>query len=161
MGADRFLLARDTVNGAEGQIFITSDGKNIEVAGMRNLRTVAGIQDADMKVIGTRRVQKKVNGVALTGTANIYYGTPLFTKMVMDYIKTGVMAPFDIQVINNDPATSIGSQNMVYTGCRLTGDIPLSILDNEEAMLNFDFNFTIEDVSMLESFKDPNQYGGN
>ena len=31
-----YLLAKDTVNGAEGKIFITRNGKNIEIAGMRN-----------------------------------------------------------------------------------------------------------------------------
>lgn len=161
MGADRFLLAKDTVNGAEGQIFITVDGRNMEVASMRNIRTTAGIQDTDMRVIGTRRVQKKIQGVALTGTGNIYYGSSVFTDMVLSYIKTGIMPSFDIQIINNDPATSVGTQNMIYTGCRLTGDVPLSVLDDEEGMLNFDFNFTVEDVNKLEGFKEPDSYGGN
>lgn len=160
MASDRFLLARDTVNGAEGQIFITLNGRNAEVAGMRNINTNASIQSDDMRVIGTRKIQEKHNGVKLTGTGNIYYGSNLFIDMVLQYINTGVMPEFDIQIINNDPATSIGTQNMVYTGCTLTGDIPLSILNDEEAMLNFDFNFTISDVSRLEKFGNPAIYGG-
>lgn len=154
------LLARDTVNGAEGQIFITVDGKNTEIAGMRNIRTVAAIQDADMRVIGTRKIQKKPNGVALTGTGNIYYGSNTFTNMVLDYINNGTMKEFDIQIINSDPDTTIGTQNMAYFGCKLTGDIPLSILNDEEAMLNYDFNFTYTDVSRLEAFTEPATYGG-
>lgn len=156
-----YLLAKDTVNGAEGKIFVTLDGRNIEVAGMRNITTNAEIQSNDMRVIGTNKIQPKQNGARLTGTGNIYYGTNLFTDMVMQYIKTGVMTQFDIQITNSDPATSIGSQVMAYYGCTLTGTIPLSILNDEEAMLNYDFNFAYTDVERLQAFTDPDSYGSN
>ena len=39
-----FLLARDTVNGAEGSIVVTIDGKNQKIASMKNIRTTADIQ---------------------------------------------------------------------------------------------------------------------
>ena len=84
-----YLLAKDTVNGAEGKIFVTIDGKNMEVACMRNITTNAEIQSNDMRVIGTRTIQSKNNGAKLTGTGNIYYGTNLFTDMVLQYIQTG------------------------------------------------------------------------
>lgn len=154
-----YLLAKDTVNGAEGKVFVTRDGKNIEVAGMRNIRVNAEIQSSDMKVIGTRTIQQKSNGAKLTGTGNIYYGTPLFTEMVLQYINTGVMPQFDIQIINNDPTTSVGSQNMAYYGCSLTGTIPLSILNSEEQMLNYDFNFSYTRVAQLQAFNEPAQLG--
>lgn len=154
-----YLLAKDTVNGAEGKIFVTMDGKNIEVAGMKNIKTVAGIQSQDMRVIGTRRIQDKPNGAKQTGTGNLYYGTDLFTSMVLQYINTGVMPEFDIQITNQDPTTSVGSQVMAYYGCHLTGDIPLSILDSEESMLNYDFNFAWTRVAQLQAFNDPVRLG--
>ncbi len=154
-----YLLAKDTVNGAEGKVFITKDGRNIEVACMRNITTNAEIQSSDMRVIGTRTIQNKNNGAKLTGTGNIYYGTNLFTDMVLQYIQTGVMPEFDIQITNDDPATSIGSQVMAYYGCTLTGTIPLSILNDEEAMLNYDFNFAWTRVARLQAFGDPAQLG--
>lgn len=154
-----YLLAKDTVNGAEGKIFVTIDGKNMEVACMRNIKTNAEIQSNDMRVIGTRTIQNKNNGAKLTGTGNIYYGTNLFTNMVLQYIQTGVMPEFDIQITNNDPATSIGTQSMAYYGCTLTGTIPLSILNDEEAMLNYDFNFAYTRVARLQSFRDPARLG--
>lgn len=154
-----YLLAKDTVNGAEGKIFVTIDGKNMEVACMRNITTNAEIQSNNMRVIGTRTIQNKNNGAKLTGTGNIYYGTNLFTNMVLQYIQTGVMPEFDIQITNNDPATSIGTQSMAYYGCTLTGTIPLSILNDEEAMLNYDFNFAYTRVARLQSFRDPARLG--
>ena len=154
-----YLLAKDTVNGAEGKIVVTIDGRNIEAACMRNITTSAAIQSNDMRVIGTRKVQNKNNGAKLTGTGNIYYGTNLFTDMVLQYINTGVMPEFSIQITNSDPTTSIGSQVMAYYGCTLTGTVPLSILNDEEAMLNYDFNFAWTDVARLQAFNDPAKLG--
>lgn len=154
-----FLLAKDTVNGAEGSIVITINGRNKVIAGMRNIRTNASIESEDMKVIGTRKTQTKPNGVKLSGTGNIYYGTPVLTDMVMQYIQTGEMPQFSIQITNNDPSTSVGSQAVAYYGCTLTGEIPLSILDDEQAMLNYDFNFSFTDVAYLQKFTDPDSYG--
>ena len=154
-----YLLAKDTVNGAEGKIVVTIDGRNIEAACMRNITTSAAIQSNDMRVIGTRKVQNKNNGAKLTGTGNIYYGTNLFTDMVLQYINTGVMPEFSIQITNSDPTTSIGSQVMAYYGCTLTGTVPLSILNDEEAMLNYDFNFAWTDVARLQAFSDPAKLG--
>lgn len=154
-----YLLAKDTVNGAEGKIFLTIDGRNIEVACMRNITTNADIRSNDMRVIGTRTIQNKNNGAKLTGKGNIYYGTNIWTDMVLQYIQTGVMPEFDLQITNNDPTTSIGSQSMAYYGCTLTGTIPLSILNDEEAMLNYDFNFAYTRVARLQAFNDPAQLG--
>lgn len=154
-----YLLAKDTVNGAEGTIVITVDGKNYEVACMKNIKTAANIQSQDMRVIGTRKIQQKPNGAKLTGTGNIYYGSNIFTDMVLEYINTGKMTQFDIQITNSDPTVSVGEQAMAYYGCTLTGDIPISILDDQEAMLNYDFNFSYTDVARLQAFRDPERLG--
>lgn len=156
-----YLLAKDTVNGAEGSVVVTRDGRNYVVAGMRNITTNAEIQSSDMRVIGTRKIQDKPNGAKLTGTGNIYYGTSLWTDMVLEYINTGIMPEFDIQITNRDPATSVGAQIMAYYGCHLTGTIPISILNDEEAMLNYNFNFAYTRVAQLQGFNGPSQLGSD
>lgn len=154
-----YLLARDTVNGAAGKIFVTVDGKNIEVGGMRNIQTNAEIQSGDMRVVGTSTIQDKKKGAKLTGKGNIYYGSNLFLDMILEYIQTGSMPEFEISITNDDPSTSIGTQTMAYYGCSLTGTIPLSVLDSEQEMLNYDFNFSYTRVARLSSFADPTSYG--
>ena len=154
-----YLLAKDTVNGAEGSIVVTRNGRNYVIAGMRNIRPVGNIQSEKMSVVGTRNIQDKPGGVELAGTGNIYYGFDMFRDMVLNYINTGVLEEFDIQITNNDPATSIGSQTIAYYGCHLTGEIPLSILNSEETMMNYDFNFAYTSVQKLQSFNEPTNYG--
>ena len=157
-----YQLAKDTVNGAEGKVIITLNGKNMEIAGMRNIRTNAEVQTQDMRVIGTRKIQQKSNGAKLTGTGNLYYGSNIFTNMVLEYIETGIMPEFSIQLTNTEESSAtLGSQVMAYYGCTLTGTIPLSILDSEESMLNYDFNFAYTDVQRLQAFNEPAQLGSN
>ena len=79
--------------------------------------------------------------------------------MVLNYIHNGVTEYFDIQINNSDPTTSVGSQIAAYYGCHLTGDIPLSILDDEQAMLAYDFNFAYTRVAMIQKFTDPTNVG--
>lgn len=157
-----YLLARDTVNGAEGTVFVTRNGQNVEVVGMKNIQTMASIQSTDMRTIGTRAIQDKPNGAKQTGKGNVYYGSNgsnLFRDMVLNYIQNGVTEYFDIQINNSDPTTSVGSQIAAYYGCHLTGDIPLSILDDEQAMLAYDFNFAYTRVAMIQKFTDPINVG--
>ena len=156
----QYLLARDTVAGMEGTAVMTdSSGKNRVLFQLTKIKTVADIQSTEMKVVGTRVIQDKAAGAKQTGTATLYYGSPYFTQMVLEYLHTGVMPYFDIQITNSDPTTSIGSQVMAYYGCTLTGTIPLSILNDEEAMLNYDFNFAYTKVARLQAFNDPTQLG--
>ena len=154
-----YLLAKDTLNGAEGTIVIERDGKNIVVGNMKNIRTEAEIQSNDMKVVGTRKIQAKNTGVKQTGKGKIYYGSNILVDMILEYINTGVMPEFNLQITNNDPTTGVGSQVMAYYGCTLTGTIPLSILDSEETMLNHDFSFTYTNVQRLQAFNDTVQLG--
>jgi len=81
--------------------------------------------------------------------------------MVLNYIENGVQDMFDITITNQDPTSSVGAQVMGYYGCVLTGDIPLSILNDDEAMLSYDFNFSYTSVKRLEAFNDPANLGSN
>ena len=156
-----YLLAKDAPNGAEGSVVVTRNGRNYVVASMRNIQANAEIQSSDMRVIGTRKIQDKPNGAKLTGSGNIYYGTNLWTDMVLEYINTGVMPEFDVQITNSDPTTTLGSQVVAYYACHLTGTLPISILNSEEAMLNYDFNWVYTRVARLQSFNDPAQLGND
>lgn len=155
----QYLLARDTINGAEGSVVVTRNGLNYVVAGMKNITANGELQSDDMRVIGTRIIQDKNNGVKLTATGNIYYGDDMFREMLYNYISTGVMEEFDIQLTNSDPTVTVGRQTVVLYGCHLTGTIPLAILNDEEAMLNYDFNFAYTRVAFLERFTAPAQLG--
>ena len=41
----------------------------------------------------------------------------------------------------------------------VTGEIPVAVLDSEEAMLNYDFNFAYTRMARLQKFNEPAQLG--
>lgn len=150
-----FLLERDTLNGAAGKAVITVDGQVKELFGAKNVKTQAEITTSDMKVIGTKKVQKKPGAVTQTGTMTVYYGTHLFLGMVTQYIRQGTMPYFTLQTTNDDPTTTVGTQTVAYYNCKLSGTIPLSVLDADVDMLTMDLSFTYEDFEVLSAFHDP------
>ena len=48
---------------------------------------------------------------------------------------------------------------MAYYNCKLSGTIPLSILDADVDMLTMDISFTYEDFEPLSTFHDPAETG--
>ena len=154
-----FLLERDTLHGAAGKAFITMNGQVKELFGAKKVQTQAEIQSADMKVIGTKKIQNKSGGVKQTGTGTVYYGTSVFAEMLEKYIHTGAMEPFNMQITNEDKATSVGAQTVALYGCQITSTVPIALLDAETDMLTFDFSFTFEDFEILRKFNDPAELG--
>jgi len=154
-----FLLARDTIHGAAGSAFITQDGVVKELFAAKKIDAKANVSSTDMKVIGTKRIQNKNGGVKLTGTGTMYYVTSDFARMVEQYVHTGHMPVFNMQVTNDDEAASIGVQTVALYRCQLTGDIPIFILDDSSDMLTFDFSFSFEDFEILSPFQAPTELG--
>ena len=105
-------------------------------------------------------VQKKTTGIQLTGSMTIVYGTPTFKQMVRDYMTSGTPPYFTLQVTNNDPATSVGIQTIVFYNCRLNSG-SLAQLDADADFLTEDIGFDFTSFEILSSFHDPAQLGGN
>lgn len=150
-----FLLERDTLHGAAGKAVIIQNGEVKDLFGAKAVKTQAEISSTGMKVIGTKKEQQKPGSVKQTGTMTVYYGTPIFVDMLVQYIRTGEMPTFNLQVNNDDKASTVGTQTILYTGCKLTGTIPLSVLDADVDMLTFDTSFSYEDLEVLSKFHDP------
>lgn len=154
-----FLLERDALNGKQGSAFITLDGRNIEMFGLKKFNSDAELQESDFKVVGTTLVQKKTTGVSLTGSMTIYYGTPHFIRILQDYIKTGKLPYFTIQITNDDPSTSVGTQTVVLYNVKLQ-KVPVAVLDAEADFLEMEVSFSYTSMEVLNYFNDvPEQLG--
>lgn len=153
-----FLLERDALNGKEGKAFATIDGRNVEMFGIKKFQSDADFQEADFKVVGTRLVQKKTTGVTLTGSMTIYYGTPEFVSLVEGYIKTGKLPYFTLQITNDDPATSVGTQTIAFYNVKLQ-KMPIAILDADSDFLTEDVSFSFTSFEVLQAFHAPDQLG--
>lgn len=159
MANPQFLLERDTLNGKLGQAFVTIDGQSQELFRAKKINVATNIQSTDVPVVGTTRIQEKATGVKQTGTMTIYYGTPLLTQMAVTYAKTGVVTYFDLQVTNNDPTATVGTQTIVYYGCKLTGELLTSIIDVDVDMLEQECTFSYTTQAILSAFNTEANYG--
>lgn len=154
-----FLLERDALNGKEGRAIYTVNGKQIELFGLKNLKIDYSLDSSDFKIVGTRLVQKKTTGIQLTGSMTIVYGTPTFKQMIKDYMTTGAIPYFTLQITNSDPATSVGQQTIVLYNCRINSG-SLAQLDADADFLTEDVSFDFTQFEILKSFHDPAQLGG-
>lgn len=159
MANPQFLLERDTLNGKLGQAFVTINGQSQELFRAKKINVATNIQSTDVPVVGTTRIQEKATGVKQTGTMTIYYGTPLLTQMAITYAQTGVVTYFDLQVTNNDPTATVGTQTIVYYGCKLSGELLTSIIDVDVEMLEQECTFSYTTQAILSSFNTEANYG--
>ena len=154
-----FLLERDALNGKQGSAFMTLNGQNIEMFNMKKFQSDAEFQETDFKVVGTTLVQKKTTGVSLTGTMTIYYGTPHFLRLLQEYLKTGRLPYFTLQITNDDPATSVGTQTVVLYNVKLQ-KLPVAELDADADFLEMEVGFSYTNIEVLNYFNDaPAQLG--
>lgn len=154
-----FLLERDALNGKQGSAFMTINGQNIEMFNMKKFQSDAEFQETDFKVVGTTLVQKKTTGVSLTGTMTIYYGTPHFLRLLQEYLKTGRLPYFTLQITNDDPATSVGTQTVVLYNVKLQ-KLPVAMLDSDADWLEEEVGFSYTNIEVLNYFNDaPAQLG--
>lgn len=153
-----FLLERDALNGKAGRAFATIDGRNVEMFGLKKFQADAEFQESDFKVVGTNLIQKKTNGVSLTGSSTVYYGTPEFLNMLTQYLKTGYLPYFTFQITNDDEGGTVGRQTVALYNVKLQ-KLPIAMLDADTDYLSMDISFSFTNVEVLNAFTAPAQLG--
>ena len=115
---------------------------------------------ANLSSVKVPALGRTVNGYK-SGTMDIkfkmtvYKCTEIFDDVVEEYKNTGVMPTFDIQVTNEDPATSVGSSSKIYTGCVLDGDVLLSMFDADGELIEQSIEGYAQDFNRPEKYTNP------
>lgn len=154
-----YLLAQDSYRGAAGKAFVVIDGSNELLFGLKKFEASAEIQTGEFKVVGALTEQEKIKGLKYSGSATIYYGTPMLLKLLTEFKRTGKFPAINFQITNDDPASSLGSQTVVLYNVILK-KIPIAILDDSVESLQEDIQFTFNDFEPLKHFNSqPSQLG--
>lgn len=154
-----YLKAGDTISGQEAiaKMAVKNPDGSTSIEDMffaKNLEGVCEINKTAVRTLGKRGEQHKPNGWTGSGSMTVYYVTSLFRKMVMQYIKTGIPVYFDMMVINNDPASSVGPQTTVLKNCSLDS-VLLAKFDVDADVLEEDMDFTFDDADLIDEFSKP------
>lgn len=156
-----FLLEKDALKGFAGVGYIVMDNQYTELFQLKNLNLGADVNSSDFNVVGSFTTQSKPRGVRLSGTFEMYMGSPIFLRMVRDYFRTGTLPYFSLNVQNDDPSTSIGRQTVIIEQCKLDSVTNLLALDADADFLTQTVAFSGVSYDIIEEFNDPDQYGVN
>ena len=133
---------QQAVSGRHVDIHATVDGVVHELGMVKTFES--SVESGDTEVNTLRGAWTQHKGGPCTGSISltIYYGCPLFHKMMADYVQTGIDKYFKLTVGNNDPGSEQGAQTCFYQDCRLVSiqpskaDVDTDVLE-EDVEINF------------------------
>lgn len=145
------LDAEDIVNGSEGTVTAVIDGRVVELMEVKNINVNIALNKSDVKVLGSRGTKHKVTGWNGTGNMTVHYVSSRWNKIIIDYVKKGIVTVFDIIVKNEDPSSRTGKQSGKVSGVTIDGTDLLK-LDTEADTLEQSIDFTFDDIDLLNEF---------
>lgn len=154
MGKQKTLKAWDAINGASGTCYAVIDGEQHDMIYLKKISAKVTKSKSEIKVLGSTATKHKANGWSGTGTAEMYYVTSMFRKMMVEYIKTGKDLYFDLHIINEDPSSEIGKQHIWLKQVNID-EISVGELDINSTELSEEINFTFNDVDIMNKFDEP------
>lgn len=104
-------------------------------------------------ILGKTGKGNKSNGWEGTGKARFHYVSSVFREMMLQYKDTGMDVYFDIQIVNDDPTSDAGIQEVDLIGCNIDGGV-LAKFDADGEYLDEEVEFTFEDFLMPTTFDD-------
>ena len=147
------MLAKDTISASLAECYITIGERRYNFMQAINLEAKFEKKKTEVPILGKPGKGNKATGWKGTGSCTAHYNTSIFRQMMLDYKNTGADVYFDMQIINEDPTSAVGRQEIMLLDCNIDGGI-LAKFDADADYLDEDMDFTFEDFSMPESFTD-------
>lgn len=149
------MNTQDAVSANFAECFVTIDGARRSMLMAKEFEGKATPNTKEVYRLGSVVVGHKVQTIVLAFSMTIYKCTEIFDDVIEEFIKTGVMPTFDIQVSNEDPATSIGRSTKIYNDCVLDGDLLLSMFNSEGDFVEQTIEGFCDSITRPEKYTDP------
>lgn len=135
--------------------FVTLNGNRYEMFFARNFEGKLNIKTKEVPALGMVMNGRKAVGAEGKFKLTIYRVTDIFSKVALDYLDTGILPEFEIQVTEEDPSTPMGRSTKIYSDCMIDGDLILSIADDGEDFIEQTIEGYYGSVKMPETYTDP------
>lgn len=145
------MKAKDSLNAKLAECYVTIDGDRYNFMQAINLKAWVEKNKVVVPILGQTGMGNKSNGWSGKGSAKFHYNTSIFRDLIKKYKNSGVDIYFDMQIINNDPASDAGTQSVMLIDCNIDGSI-LAKFDAEGTYLDEELDFTFEDFKITEEF---------
>lgn len=149
--ANAIMNAQDAISASLAECYVTIGTQVYNFMQAINLEAKMEKTKSEVPILGRTGKGNKTTGWKGTGSATFHYNTSIFRKLLYDYKNSGKDIYFDIQIINSDPTSTIGTQEIILKGCNMDGGI-LAKFDADGEYLEEDMDFTFEDWEMKTSF---------
>ena len=146
------LKSKDTIAAALAECFIVIEDRRYNFMQAINLEAKFSKSKSKVPILGKTGKGNKASGWEGTGSATFHYNTSIFRKMMLDNKETGKDVYVEMQITNDDPSSDAGRQTMILKDCNIDGGI-LAKFDADAEYLDEEIDFTFEDFSMPEEFK--------
>lgn len=113
----RYIETNELVAGKMGIAYIQIDDERYELANLKELTAQIDYDIATEKRLGKVLNMHKVVGGDGTGTATFFFNTSTFRKFGERFKDSGKYFYFNIVIVNNDPSTNIGEQQIILKDC--------------------------------------------
>lgn len=145
------MNAKDSLNAKLAECYVTINGNRYNFMQAINLKAWIEKNKVLVPILGKTGMGNKANGWSGKGTAKFHYNTSIFRNILKAYKNTGEDIYFEMQIVNNDPASDAGTQCVILVDCNIDGGI-LAKFDAEGTYLDEDMEFTFEDFRFVEEF---------
>lgn len=147
------MLASDTLSAALAECYATIEGRRYNLMQAINVEAKFEKTKVTVPILGKTGKGNKATGWKGTGSAKFHFNTSIFREMMLRYKNTGKDIYFEMQISNEDETSTVGRQTIILMGCNIDGGI-LAKFDADGSYLDEDMNFTFEDFSMPEVFRE-------
>lgn len=147
-----YLDKHNIISGKEGSIFMTVNGRNINLIQTRQVEASLKLTKKEFAVLNKRIDQNKITGSKGEGKMNLYRMSSDFMKIAKQYLDSGQFPDVTLKVTNDDPQSFVGRNTVLLKGV-VFDTIPLTSLDIDKEGLDEDVDFTFDDFDILDEFK--------
>lgn len=146
------IKAKDTLSAGLAECFLTIGDRRYNFMQAIKLEAKFEKTKTEVPILGRTGKGNKATGWKGTGSCTAHYNTSIMRKMMLDYKNTGKDTYFEMQITNEDPTSSAGRQTIILSDCNIDGGV-LAKFDADAEYLDEEIEFTFEDFSMPEQFK--------
>ena len=147
------MKAKDSLSAKLAECYVTISGRRYNFMQAINLEAKFEKNKTEVPILGKTGKGNRATGWKGTGSATFHYNTSIFRQMMLDYKETGEDVYFEIEVTNEDNTSAVGRQTVILSECNIDGGI-LAKFDADGEYLDEDMDFTFDDFSMPETFKE-------
>lgn len=135
--------------------FVTIGNRRYSMLMAKDFEANMNVETKEVPTLGRTVKGVKAVGATIKWKMTVYKCMEIFDEVVEQYKNTGLMPTFDIQVSNEDKATSVGRSTKIYTDCIIDGDVLLSMFDADGEFVEQSIEGYAQDFSRPEKYKNP------